>query len=308
MDELLQERYRLSFERIQDIVGDPRFMSVNSDLGNAFSGIAGIYLYLCRLSEKCDPENGLEERTVKNAKNTLFNDLFGESYKKTFCNPDHAVETLGSNSGKLISLMYLDALDTLSDITNGHAELLTMQMERFLEIYCIYENLIFEKENSEEVLKNAFKEAKEAYSSFETDLLPVFLECEILDVIKGKTVFGKLKRRSYFLNGDRKELTGAVFCDHAGDAAFYYDKVYAERMLEATENILNDNIELADSFTGVLKLGNLDNSDLSPEEGKAGSNAIKFTDHQKKLLSEYENRFCELIKVFVKPEGVNIMF
>ena len=107
-DDNVAERYALAIERISQINNDCEIK--NKSHADYFSKVSAFIMLMDRL--KTDVENkafddmSLEELDEYN--NSLYADVAGEAYDKSYANPRVCAKAFGEDTGKLMAMVYME--------------------------------------------------------------------------------------------------------------------------------------------------------------------------------------------------------
>lgn len=133
----LDERYRLSIDRIKDIAGNPA--DAAEKFQDYFQKVAGFIVKMDEL--KSDLEEGrledatFEELSALNA--SLYEDIIPANYDNSYACPSFACEKLGKDEGRLLSFLYVEIRGMIVYVYEDRMAQMTALMELFIEIYCI---------------------------------------------------------------------------------------------------------------------------------------------------------------------------
>ncbi len=181
---MIKERYDLSLEKITEI---ERECGVNDGLlektACAFRNLASLWKKVCDLYSLCNEGKGVfgkSEEELKSFYDGLYRNILPQNYEKSLENPAYAVKKLKRRNGRLLSAMACDAYTVMNDAANGNTEILTIYLELFIEIYCLFRDAYADHDTPAEAEKSAYLHAKEAYRSFMNDNMEFFAE-EALD-------------------------------------------------------------------------------------------------------------------------------
>lgn len=135
--ELLEERFCLAAERIQEIKEEA---VLPGQTGVFFQTAAG---FLCRMlkqkrqiEENAWKQASLEELRENN--HELYQEQLPEQYKSSFLNPACAVEKLGTELGRMLSFLYSELYSLIAFVYERKLMDITIRMELFIEVYSTF--------------------------------------------------------------------------------------------------------------------------------------------------------------------------
>lgn len=137
-DDNVAERYALAIERISQINNDCEIK--NKSYADYFSKVSGFIMLMDKL--KTDVENkafddmSLEELEEYN--NSLYADVAGEAYDKSYANPRVCAKAFGEDTGKLMAMVYMELRGLIVYMYEKRLADAVAVMELFIEIYCIF--------------------------------------------------------------------------------------------------------------------------------------------------------------------------
>ncbi len=166
MDEI-KERYGLASDRIREIAGESgnRFI-------DAFRNIAEHYVKIFKLADLlAKPEKifKTDEKKIRALYDDLYRNIMPENYDTAYENPSYAVKKLGQKTGKLIGLLATDAYSATGYAAVSDYERMTLQMELFIEIYCIYAEKLSEIKDEKLAEDTAFRISKAEIKAYMQD-------------------------------------------------------------------------------------------------------------------------------------------
>ena len=138
-NELAEERLELVMERIAEIA---KATDVPAEYDAYFRKTADYLLLLAEMLQKKE-EGRLAARTMEECQadnDRLFCDVTVENYATSFANPTYAVQTLGSEYGQILSMLYVAIRQVVGDVFAGKKMNLTIHAELFVEIYNHFES------------------------------------------------------------------------------------------------------------------------------------------------------------------------
>lgn len=160
----MNERYDLTIERIQGIATEETAAPVYRTYFQTVSEfILEIDAVLKRVLTKPVEECTLEELQKENE--SIYRDVLGQHYEKSYANPAYAVAKLGEEIGRLLSLLYTEIRGEIAYAYEKKLSYLTICNELFIEIYNCFE---------EEETPN-YKELKDIIYWYASDYSDVFV-------------------------------------------------------------------------------------------------------------------------------------
>lgn len=165
---VLEERYRLSVERIREIERECEGDSVlRGEAAAYFKRQAAFILFLDGVREALAKESteGLPSMEVLRERNErLYEDISGASYERSFANPAYAVALLGEETGRRLAFLAAEIRGGIAYVYEDRMEEWVPCLETFIEVYNLFEA---ERagEFPEEVLLSELREALYYYVS-----------------------------------------------------------------------------------------------------------------------------------------------
>lgn len=133
----VDERYELGIERIKEIAEAPEMKS--EGYVSYFKCVAAFILKMDKLVMDLKAgvfENySLEELSKHNR--SLYEDVIGDAYEKSFANPAYAAGKLGLSEGRLLSFLYVEIRGMIVYAYENRIAEMTALMELFIEVYCV---------------------------------------------------------------------------------------------------------------------------------------------------------------------------
>lgn len=133
----VDERYELGIERIKEIAEAPEMKS--EGYVSYFKCVAAFILKMDKLVMDLKAgvfENySLEELSEHNR--SLYEDVIGDAYEKSFANPAYAAGKLGLSEGRLLSFLYVEIRGMIVYAYENRIAEMTALMELFIEVYCV---------------------------------------------------------------------------------------------------------------------------------------------------------------------------
>lgn len=181
--ELTQERYELAIGRIREIASETMSIQMAKELGEYFKEAAGFLVKMADiLSASKDGTLFSMSLSEKEALNqSLYQELLGENYNISYCNPVYAVKSLGKEYGTFLSALRAELRSLIAYAYEKDVFNMVIRMELFLEIYGL-----FAMEEAPER-----KELESAYSSFAFDYQEEFMEEAVISSFTTENAFAK---------------------------------------------------------------------------------------------------------------------
>ena len=137
-NEQVAKRYELAVERLADFLKETEIPEPFADY---FRRTAVFLQQIDRL------KTDVEEGTLKDAdfeklrayNHSLYADIVGENYESSYANPAYAVKTLGKEYGQMLCYLYAELRGTIVYAVEHRLYSLTIYMELFIEILCLFE-------------------------------------------------------------------------------------------------------------------------------------------------------------------------
>lgn len=133
----VDERYELGIERIKEIAEAPEMKS--EGYVSYFKCVAAFILKMDKLVMDLKAgvfENySLEELSEHNR--SLYEDVIGDAYEKSYANPAYAAGKLGLSEGRLLSFLYVEIRGMIVYAYENRIAEMTALMELFIEVYCV---------------------------------------------------------------------------------------------------------------------------------------------------------------------------
>ena len=137
METIEKERWLLAKERIEEIAREPE---IDGTLGIYFQKTADFLMLMQKAWEKTESGTlkhaSLEELKVWNQ--TLYEDIAGDAYQKSFANPSYAVAELGETYGQILSFVYAELRGMIVYAYEQRAEEMLIYMELFLQLHSAF--------------------------------------------------------------------------------------------------------------------------------------------------------------------------
>lgn len=148
----MEERYRLTIERIREILTEE---TVREPYRSYFRRVAGFLLRIDEVREELSTgsRDRMTMEELEKEMNELYYDILPENYETSYANPVYAAETLGTTNGALLSALYAELRGDIGYVFEKRDEYIVVGNELFVEIYNQFEG---EEDPSYEVLKEIF--------------------------------------------------------------------------------------------------------------------------------------------------------
>lgn len=187
----IRERYGLTIERVQAIVGEETVVPVyRTFFQTTAKFILEIDAILNRIIEKSVEECTLEELQKENA--SIYQDILEEHYEKSYANPAYAVAEMGEEIGRLLSFLYTEIRGEIAYVYEKKLFYLTICNELFIEIYNCFEG---------EEAPN-YKELKDIIYWYASDYSDVFVADRIEEQLNPECSFAT----DIIMNSDLSDL------------------------------------------------------------------------------------------------------
>ena len=171
-NEQCEERHALAVDRLRGIVSEE---TVSEKYRAFFQDTALFLLELENVRRKVSDGSwerySLEE--MQSLNEILYRDILPENYRKSYADPAYAVEKLGEDMGRLLSLLYVEMRSGIPAVFEERTDYLTILFELFIEVYNC-----FEGEEEPEA-----KEVKDIIYWYASDYCDVFLADRIEEQI-----------------------------------------------------------------------------------------------------------------------------
>ena len=163
--DIIKERYDIAINRIKEIKDDN---AVEQKYYDYFVYVSQFILMLDENYGYIQSEKikDYSEKQLQDLNKKLYQDIYSENYAKSYANPEYAVKVLGETYGKILCYVYAKLRSQIRNIYKEEAEIFTLYIELFIEIYNYFE----ESENPE------VKYLEETIYSFEKDNSEIFMD------------------------------------------------------------------------------------------------------------------------------------
>ncbi len=263
--DFIEERYELAYERITEIEKEcGKDDVIPEKAAFAFRSIATLWKKLCRV---------MKEKAGREATEDMYFNLLPGNYEKALENPAFAVEKLKRKTGRLLCLMAADVYGCLKYAASGNTEAVTVFLELFIEIYCLFRDAYAEVMSSAEAEKKAYADAKVSYCSFMKDNLELFMESDV-------------EQRFEKMPGD---VNPQFLYDHRNDAAFWFDRAYGAKHAECFR-VLSEKGAVGEQHIICREMKTIPG--FEPENKRE---CISFTPVQEKIFNEYRLKEEEIL-------------
>lgn len=140
--EEIKERYELSSERIASFFLEKEGTELESrEVAEYFKSVGTFILEMQKLFHLA--ESGglftLSWEELQELNKSLYADIVGEAYEKSYANPAFAVKMLGREYGRLLSFVYTEIRGMIVYAFENRLEDMTILQELFLELYACFE-------------------------------------------------------------------------------------------------------------------------------------------------------------------------
>ena len=137
-NEQCEERHALAVDRLRGIVSEE---TVSEKYRAFFQDTALFLLELENVRRKVSDGSwerySLEE--MQSLNEILYRDILPENYRKSYADPAYAVEKLGKDMGRLLSLLYAEMRSGIPAVFEERTDYLTILFELFIEVYNCFE-------------------------------------------------------------------------------------------------------------------------------------------------------------------------
>ena len=137
-NEQCEERHALAVDRLRGIVSEE---TVSEKYRAFFQDTALFLLELENVRRKVSDGSwerySLEE--MQSLNEILYRDILPENYRKSYADPAYAVEKLGEDMGRLLSLLYAEMRSGIPAVFEERTDYLTILFELFIEVYNCFE-------------------------------------------------------------------------------------------------------------------------------------------------------------------------
>lgn len=269
-DDLMEERYALTIERIDRIQSEE---SISNSLKPYFDFVSAFILrvrevYLAIEDGRFDR---LSVQELQKQNKELYTDVLDENYKTSYANPAYAVEILGEAYGQILCLLYTEIRGSIPAAFEGRLEYLTIFNELFIEIYNCFEE---EKESDA-------KEIRKILYWYASDYCEVFMADRLVEQIDPIYSFAAAVIEEADLNEERYLYRfGEYISDNERETARYLQKLPEETIQK-----------MADVYTEGYRIGFVNTGkDLS----KKGTVTIQYVIGFERVVKKAIENFAEM--------------
>ena len=239
----IRERYELAMERIGIMAQEN---TVREPLIDYFNRTASFVILIKSIVAMVEENRlfGLSLKELQSINRTLFEDITGENYEVSYCNPAYACERLGKKYGKLLSFLATELRSIIVYAFEYRLYELTIYLELLIEVYNY-----FERED-----EFTFKDVKRVIYDFMSDYCETLVEHRTRELLDTELSFAK----DIIMEADLSDLR----------YLYYFGEHITENELKTAQYINSlpeEQVQaMADTFTEGFRLGYLANRlDLS---------------------------------------------
>ena len=137
-NEQCEQRHALAVERLQGIVTEE---TVEKEYVPYFQNTVLFLLEVENVRKKVADGtwDKLSLEQMRSLNESLYRDILGENYEKSYANPEYAVKEFGE-LGQLLSMLYVEMRSGIPYAFEGRMDYLTILYELFIEVYNCFEN------------------------------------------------------------------------------------------------------------------------------------------------------------------------
>lgn len=139
----LEERYALAMARIMDICSQHRdgMLGFSGNFGDYFGRVASFIVSMKELYDKIAEGGAFDKdlEALKKDNDSLYEDIIGDNYCRSYANPAYAVQMLGKDYGQVFSFLYVELRQMIIYAYEQRKFDMTILCELFLEIFCMFE-------------------------------------------------------------------------------------------------------------------------------------------------------------------------
>lgn len=190
-NEEIKERYDLSMERIESMLGE---QVVQDPYQDYFKKVASFILKIQTLVIKvaADDLKGMSLEELKYLNHDLYEHVLVENYDNSYANPKYAVAILGKQYGKLLSFLYAEIRGLIVYAYEYRIYDVTIYLELFIQVYNYFE----------EVNQYTYKDVKRAIYDFISDYSGEMVEYRTREQLDSNLSFVK----DIIMNWDLNDL------------------------------------------------------------------------------------------------------
>ncbi|NLK27463.1 MAG: leucyl aminopeptidase, partial [Clostridiales bacterium] len=176
----IRERYELAMERIGIMAQEN---TVREPLIDYFNRTASFVILIKSIVAMVEENRlfGLSLKELQSINRTLFEDITGENYEVSYCNPAYACERLGKKYGKLLSFLATELRSIIVYAFEYRLYELTIYLELLIEVYNY-----FERED-----EFTFKDVKRVIYDFMSDYCETLVEHRTRELLDTELSFAK---------------------------------------------------------------------------------------------------------------------
>lgn len=268
MIEQIRERYDLTIDRIERICSEK---TVGEQFQEYFRKTAEFILEIERIRKSVETgmwkQLSAEEKREENRK--LYEDILPERYEASYANPAYAVQILGEDYGRILSVLYTEIRGEIVYAYEQKDLYLTICNELFIEIYNCFES-------SEEP---SYEEIKEIFYWYASDYADVFVADRIQEQIDPSLDFAT----SIIMQAD---LTDSSYLYDYGEYVSDNERKTAEYLNSLPEEIIQ---KMADTYTEGYRMCFVNGrKDLSKKKTVNVRYLLGFERMMRKALENFE--------------------
>ena len=157
-NEEIKERYDLSMERIESMLGE---QVVQDPYQDYFKKVVSFILKIQKLVSTVSANDlkGMSLEELKYLNQDLYEHVLVENYENSYANPKYAVAMLGKQYGKLLSFLYAEIRGLIVYAYENRIYDITIYLELFIQVYNYFE----------EVNQYTYKDVKRTIYDFISD-------------------------------------------------------------------------------------------------------------------------------------------
>ena len=138
-NELIDERFALSMERIKEIAKEN---IVKAPFHDYFKQVAEFISLVDEIKSKRE-QNWFQDadlEALQQVNTALYQDILEENYEKSYGNPAYAVKVLGEEYGQLLCFLYAEIRGDIVYAYENRIKEFTIHNELFIEVYNLFED------------------------------------------------------------------------------------------------------------------------------------------------------------------------
>jgi leucyl aminopeptidase (aminopeptidase T) len=247
INEILQERFELSYSRIREISNN---QNVAEDYKDYFGRTARFILKTIDIYNDNNNDKNIDELRIINK--DIYSDLIGANYDTSYANPTYACEKLCNEFGQMLSFVYVEIRTMITAAFEKKLEDMVIRMELFVELYSAFE-YAYEDEKS---TPNA-EEIKDTLYWFVSD----YSETASLERVRTQVDATDNFAVGIIMNNDLNDIS---YLYKYGE----YVSPEVEEMAKYLNSLSDERIQMiADTYTEGYRIGFIKgNKDLSKKE------------------------------------------